>query len=51
MAYIWIIALIAGVLMFLLCDSDKKEIGRMLLFSAILSLLIVLAPVTVKLLH
>ena len=53
MAYVLIMALIAGLLMYLLCDGHAKaqEIGRMMLFSAILALLIALAPSTVRLLH
>jgi hypothetical protein len=37
--------------MFKLCSGDWKEIGKMLLFGAILSLLIVIAPDAVKHLH
>jgi hypothetical protein len=52
MAYILIIALVGGLLMYLLCAQSKaQEIGRMLLFSAMLALLIALAPATVRLLH
>ena len=52
MSYILIIALVAGLLMYLLCSGAKaQEIGRMLLFSAILALLIAVAPATVHLLH
>jgi hypothetical protein len=51
-SYLLIIALIAGLLMYLLCSNAKAaRIGEMLLFSAILALLIALAPATVKLLH
>lgn len=50
MAYLLIAALIAGLLMFLLCKADAKEIGRMLLFSSILAFLIAVAPMTVRLL-
>lgn len=53
MAYILIIALIAGLLMYLLASNAKTvRIGEMLLFSAILALLIAVAPGTVaKFLH
>jgi hypothetical protein len=51
MAYALIVAFIAGLLMFLLCAGDKKEIGRMLLFSSILAFLIATAPATVHMLH
>ncbi len=52
MSYILIVALIAGLLMYLLCAGARaQEIGRMLLFSSILALLIALAPSTVRLLH
>jgi hypothetical protein len=51
MSYILIIALIAGLLMYLLCSQAKaQEIGRMLLFSSILAFLIAVAPLTVRLL-
>jgi hypothetical protein len=51
MAYILIIALVAGLLMYLLCSQAKaQEIGRMLLFSAMLAFLIAVAPLTVKML-
>ncbi len=52
LAYILPIALIVGLLMYLLCSQAKaQEIGRILFFSAILSLLITLAPYTVKMMH
>ena len=51
MAYALILAFVAGLLMFLLCAGDKKEIGKMLFFASILALLIALAPATVRLLH
>ena len=51
MAYALIIAFVTGLLMFLLCAGDKKEIGRMLLFSSVLALLIATAPATVRLLQ
>jgi len=53
MSYILIMTLVAGLLMYLLCDGHPKaqEIGRMMLFAAILALLIALAPSTVRLLH
>ena len=52
MAYVLIIALIAGLLMYLLCTNAKAQrIGEMLLFSAILALLVALAPATVRLLN
>jgi riboflavin transporter FmnP len=52
MAYVLIIALIAGLLMYLLCANSKAQrIGEMMLFSAILALLIALAPATVHMLH
>lgn len=52
MAYILIVALIAGLLMYFLCSNAKAaRIGEMLLFSSILALLIALAPATVKMLH
>lgn len=50
-SYILFIALIAGLLMYLLSANAKVvRIGEMLLFSSILALLIALAPVTTKLL-
>lgn len=52
MAYLLLAALIGGLLMYLLCANGKaQEIGRMLFFSAILALLIALAPSTVHMLH
>ena len=52
MAYILIVALVAGLLMYLLCSNSKAvRIGEMLLFSSILALLIAEAPATVRLLH
>jgi hypothetical protein len=51
LALLFIAALVGGLLMFKLCSGDWKEIGKMLLFSAILSFLIVIAPAAVKLLH
>ena len=51
-SYILIIALIAGLLMYLLSTNAKAvRIGEMLLFSSILALLIALAPSTVAKLH
>jgi hypothetical protein len=52
MPYVLIIALVGGLLMYLLCSNAKAaEIGRMLFFAAILGLLIALAPSTVRMLH
>ena len=52
MSYALIIALVAGLLMYLLCSNGKaQEIGRMMLFSSILAFLIAIAPATVRLLH
>lgn len=51
MPYILIIAFVVGLLLFLLCQGDKKEIGRMLFFSSVLALLIAAAPATLHLLH
>jgi len=51
-AWILIIALVAGLFMYMLASNAKAvRIGEMLLFSAILALLIALAPATVHLLH
>ena len=51
-SYILLIALIAGLLMYLLSANAKVvRIGEMLLFSSILALLIALAPSTVAKLH
>ena len=51
-SYLLLIALIAGLLMYLLSTNGKVvRIGEMLLFSSILALLIALAPATVRLLH
>jgi hypothetical protein len=52
MAYVLIITLVAGLLMYMLSANSKAQrIGEMLLFSSILALLIALAPATVRLLH
>ncbi len=52
MAYVLIIALVVGLLMFVLGSNAKvQRIGEMMLFSSILALLIALAPSTVRLLH
>ena len=51
-SYLLLIALIAGLLMYLLSTNAKVvRIGEMLLFSSILALLIALAPGTVRLLN
>lgn len=51
-SYLLLIALIAGLLMYLLSSNAKVvRIGEMLLFSSILALLVAVAPATVKLLH
>ena len=51
-SYLVLIALIAGLLMYLLSTNAKvARIGEMLLFSSILALLIALAPSTVARLH
>ena len=51
-SYILIIALIAGLLMYLLSTNSKVvRIGEMLLFSSILALMIAVAPSTVAKLH
>ena len=51
-SYLLLIALIAGLLMYLLSTNAKvARIGEMLLFSSILALLIALAPSTVAKLH
>lgn len=48
MAYILIIALVAGLLMFLLSSNAKAvRIGEMLLFAGLIALLIAVAPATV----
>lgn len=52
MSYILLVALVGGLLMYLLCANAKAaRIGEMLLFSSILALLIALAPTTLHLLH
>ena len=52
LAFIFIAALIGGLLMYLLASNAKvQRIGEMLLFSAILGLLLTIAPAAVKLLH
>jgi len=52
MAYLLILALVGGLLMYLLCKQAKAvEVGRLLFFAAALALLVALAPATVRLLH
>jgi hypothetical protein len=52
-AYLFIAALVGGLLMYVLCSNAKAvEIGRMLFFAAVLGLLVALAPAaTAHLLH
>jgi uncharacterized membrane protein len=51
-SYLLIIALVTGLLMYLLSANAKVvRIGEMLLFSSILALLIAVAPATMKLLQ
>jgi uncharacterized membrane protein len=51
-AYLLLIALVTGLLMYLLSANAKVvRIGELLLFSSILALLIAIAPTTAKLLH
>ena len=51
-SYLLLIALIAGLLMYLLSTNAKVvRIGEMMLFSSILALLVALAPATVRLLN
>jgi hypothetical protein len=54
-SYLLFVALIAGLLMFLLpaegANNKRVRIGEMLLFSSILALLIALAPSAVAKLH
>lgn len=52
MNYLLLVALIGGLLMYLLCSDGKaQEIGRMLFFAAVLALLIAYGPATAHLLH
>ena len=54
MAFIFVIAFIAGLFMYLLPSTNAKvtRIGEMLLFSCILSVLIAVAPTAIaKLVH
>ncbi len=52
LAFIFFAALIGGLLMYLLGSNAKVvRIGEMLLFSAILAVLITIAPAAVKILH
>ena len=53
MAYISILTLIIGLLMYLLCSQAKaQEIGRMLFFASFLSLsIVVFAPQSARLFH
>jgi len=54
MAFIFLVAFIAGLFMYLLPSSNAKitRIGEMLLFSCILSALIAVAPAAItKLVH
>jgi hypothetical protein len=52
MTYLLLVALVGGLLMYLLCANAKAaEIGRMLFFSAVLALLIAFGPATAHLLH
>lgn len=49
MAYIVLIAIISGLLMYLLSSNAKaQELGRMIFVTSILALFIALAPLTVR---
>ena len=50
-SYLLIIMFIVGLLMYLLCKGEAKEIGRMLLFSSFIGFAVGFAPGTVRLLH
>lgn len=51
-AWLLIIALVAGLFMYMRASNTKVvRIGEMLLFSAILAILIAVAPATVHMLH
>lgn len=51
MAYVLILAAVAGLLMYLLCANSKAvRIGEMLLFWSIGAFLFVVAPLTLRLL-
>lgn len=50
--YLLLVALVGGLLMFLLSKNAKtSRIGELLFFAAVLALLIALAPATVAKLH
>jgi len=52
MQFITIIALVVGLLLYLLASNSKaQDIGRILFFTAVLALLIALAPASARLFH
>jgi len=53
LAYLLLVALVGGLLMYLLGGKDTKtaHVGELLFFAAVLALLVALAPLTVVKLH
>lgn len=52
MAYLTLIALVAGLLMYMLSSNTKViDIGRMIFFAAAIGLMVAMAPATAHLLH
>ena len=52
LAYLLLVALVGGLLMFLLSKNAKTaRIGELLFFASVLALLVALAPATVAKLH
>jgi len=52
MAYLLLVVLVVGLLMYRFCKNAKDvEVGRLIFFASALALLVALAPSTVHLLH
>jgi len=48
--YLPVVVLVAGLLMYMLCSGKVREVGRLILFAAVLAILIAIAPSTAQLL-
>lgn len=49
--YLVLLVLVAGLLMYLLCNSKAQEVGRMMFFAALLALMYAAAPMAIALLR
>lgn len=51
MQYLVLFAIVAGLLMWLLCKGKAEKLGEILLTTGLLALFIALAPATARLFH